>query len=144
MAVYYQYFQYSTLIYMTTRQKKIISYLSFEGLLIVILISNIILTFECFESIRLIARIVKCVLITLFLSFIIFLPNDFHVCSSSKIYKVRKYIYALSWALIALTIISRLNILPYFRIWVIIAMIPTSLHFILELILYFKGDLKIE
>lgn len=129
---------------MTTRQKHIISYLSYEGFLFVILISNIILTFDYFESIRLIARVVKCVLITLFLSFIVFFSNDYRAYSSTKINKVRKFIYALSWALTALTIVSRLNIIPYFRIWVIIAMIPTSLHFILELILYLKGDLKIE
>lgn len=128
---------------MTTRQKQIISYLSYEGFLFVMLISNIILTFEYFEPIRLIARVVKCVLITLFLSVIIFWPNDYSVYSS-KINKVRKCIYAMTWALTALTIVSRLNIIPYFRIWVIIAMIPTSLHFILELFLYFKGDLRIE
>ena len=126
---------------MSNHNKKIAFYLSIEVLMLTMIISLILSTCSATENFR---RIIGFLSSIPFIVFLILYRVDYDVRVPEKVCKFRKTIYNLSLALLGVAILSRFASVPYSQVWTFLALPPTLLHFVLEIVLYLKGDLKIE
>lgn len=129
---------------MTIRQRKIIHYLSYEILLFAISFSNLSLTFVQLEPLSSVLKIVGSILIIGSLLVVLFFSTNFYICAPANILKIRNIIYSAAWAFSGVAIFSVRNFIPFDKFWAILAVLCCLLHYVLELVLYLKGNLKIE
>ena len=129
---------------MTLKQRKILYYLSYEILLFVILVNNLILTIAHKETLVSIQRIVASIMICGSLLIIIFSNIGFTVECPAKITKTRKILLSLAWAFAGFVVFSRFGLISIREFWAILALCGSLPHFVLELVLYLKGDLEIK